>query len=79
MTFGEALERLKRGEGVSRSGWNGVGMWIALQEPDEGSANKRPYIYMIRVDRQRVPWVASQTDLLADDWERCPLPQSKGT
>jgi hypothetical protein len=35
----------------------------------EGSVHKfRPYIMMCTVDGDFVPWVASQTDLLADDW-----------
>lgn len=29
----------------------------------------RPYLMMCTVDGEFVPWVASQTDLLADDWE----------
>ena len=66
--FSGALIALKNGYRLARTGWNGKGMWIALQTPDEGSANTLPYIYMITVDGHRVPWLASQTDLLADDW-----------
>jgi hypothetical protein len=44
-------------------------MWLKLQEPDANSKMTRPYIYMSTVDQDLVPWVASQTDLLADDWE----------
>lgn len=29
----------------------------------------RPYLMMFTVQGDFVPWVASQTDLLADDWE----------
>lgn len=68
MDFGAALEYLKEGERVSREGWNGKGMWLKLQEPDENSKMKRPYIYMSPVDGDLVPWVASQSDLLAEDW-----------
>jgi hypothetical protein len=68
MTFGEALAYLKDGGCVYRSGWNGKGMWLALQVPDEHSKMRRPYIYMSPVDDEFVPWVASQSDLLADDW-----------
>ena len=66
--FGEALWCLQKGRCVARDGWNGKGMYIALQEPDEHSKMKRPYIYMCPVDGDLVPWVASQSDLLADDW-----------
>jgi hypothetical protein len=68
MDFGGALEYLKVGERVTRDGWNGKGMWLELQRPDEHSKMSRPYIFMKTVDGQLVPWVASQSDLLADDW-----------
>lgn len=69
MDFGSAITALKLGKQVSRHGWNGKGMWLALQVPDAHSKMQRPYIYMSTVDEQLVPWVASQTDILADDWE----------
>jgi hypothetical protein len=69
MDFGEALGRLRSGYKVHRSGWNGKGMWLALQVPDENSKMRRPYIYMRPVDGDLVPWVASQSDLLATDWQ----------
>lgn len=68
MTFGEAIEALKGGSHVSRSGWNGKGMWLALQRPDANSKMTLPYIYMSTVTGDLVPWLASQTDMLADDW-----------
>lgn len=68
MDFGAALEALRLGYRVSRTGWNGRGMWLRLQEPDERSKMRRPYIYMSPADGELVPWVASQTDLLAEDW-----------
>lgn len=69
MNFGEAIEALKVGEMVCRSGWNGKGMWLELQRPDEHSKMGLPYIYMSTVTGELVPWLASQTDMLADDWE----------
>lgn len=69
LTFGSALELLKQGKKVARKGWNGKGMSLGLQVPDEHSANRQPYIYIIPVGGQRVPWVASQPDLLEEDWE----------
>lgn len=68
MSFSAALEFLKEGCMLARTGWNGRGMWIALQRPDAGSKNTLPYLFMHTAQSQRVPWLASQTDLLADDW-----------
>lgn len=69
MDFGEALDVLHNNQLVTRVGWNGKGMWLGLQEPDAHSEMTRPYIYMKTADGGMVPWVASQTDLLAADWE----------
>lgn len=67
--FGEAIEALKQGYSVARKGWNGKGMWLSLQEPDEFSKMTLPYIYMKTACDNQVPWLASQTDMLAEDWE----------
>jgi hypothetical protein len=67
--FGVALTELKNGQRVARAGWNGKGMWIALQVPDANSKMGLPYLYMSTVDGKLVPWLASQTDMLAEDWE----------
>ncbi len=71
MNFGQAIESLKAGKRVSRAGWNGKGMWLALQVPDGGSKMTLPYIYMRTAGDigDLVPWLASQTDVFADDWE----------
>ena len=75
MDFCYALNALKEGKKVCRNGWNGKGMWLNLQVPDENSKMTLPYIYIeYPVDHiaypkgSRVPWLASQTDLLAEDW-----------
>ncbi len=67
-TFGYALYELKAGQRVARSGWNGKGMYIELQVPDANSKMTLPYIYMKTVQGDLVPWLASQTDLLTEDW-----------
>lgn len=67
--FGIALEILKQGGRVTRSGWNGKNMYLELQVPDENSKMSLPYIYMRTTQGDLVPWLASQTDLLSDDWE----------
>ena len=69
MDFGDALDALKGGVRVCREGWNGKGMWLELQVPDAGSKMTLPYIFMSTVTGDLVPWLASQTDLLAEDWE----------
>lgn len=68
MNFGEALSALKAGKRVSRTGWNGKGMWLKLQRPDTHSEMTLPYVYMKTAQDELVPWLASQTDILAEDW-----------
>jgi len=68
LNFGEALEALKSGKQVTRDNWNGEGMFLELQVPDENSKMSLPYIYINTVDETLVPWVASQTDMLSKDW-----------
>jgi hypothetical protein len=68
MNFGEAIARLKNSERVSRSGWNGKNMFLELQIPDENSKMTLPYIYMFTAQEDLVPWIASQTDILSEDW-----------
>jgi hypothetical protein len=84
LKFGHALELLHRGEAVARHGWNGKGMFLYLvgagnypaASPvakahwgDEGVVPYRPYIAIKSVNGEVVPWVASQSDILSDDWE----------
>ena len=66
--FGTALGCLKRGGRVWRKGWNGKGMRIELQTPTELSKMTLPYVFMFTAQGDLVPWLASQTDLLAEDW-----------
>jgi hypothetical protein len=83
LTFGEALEGLKLGKKAARSGWNGKGMFVFLVDgstfsvsrkpllgiyPEGHIVDYRPHIDMKTADDQIVPWVASQTDVLAEDW-----------
>ena len=94
MTFGLAIEALKKGKRVARAGWNGKGMWIVLMtgmslpaystQGTEKKVNDRtakwigedtpletlPYIAMWTADKKWLPgWLASQTDMLAEDWQ----------
>ena len=52
----------------SRRGWNGPGQFIEIQVPDQHSKMTRPYLFINTVQGDRVPWLASQTDLWASDW-----------
>lgn len=79
--FGWALVQLREGKRVARAGWNGKGMWLVLVEGTAWRANVRtldelghvrfvtlPWIGMKTADGGFVPWLASQTDMLAEDW-----------
>lgn len=75
MEIGEALDVLRAGGKVRRIGWNGIGLWLELQTPDEHSKMTLPYLYLnypvgstAYPNGARVPWLASQTDILAEDW-----------
>ena len=76
VSFSVALEHLKNGAGVSiqRVGWNGVGLRVKMQVPDEHSKMTLPYLYIeYPADHSsypgaKCPWLASQTDILAEDW-----------
>lgn len=84
MDFGYALNRLRAGKRLARNGWNGKGMFIYYVPSGEyfpstkiaekcctndyGKVPYLPYIAMKTVDGTVVPWLASQTDMLAYDW-----------
>lgn len=67
--FGWAVRQLWRQKKVFRKGWNGKGLHLSLQMPDFGSKMSLPYIYMKTSDNQLIPWVATQGDLLSNDWQ----------
>ena len=81
--FSTALVYLKSGYKVAREGWNGKGMFIFLVPGSTFKVNKPPllgiypegteinyhaHVDMKTADNKVVPWLASQTDLLAEDW-----------
>jgi len=74
MTFGLAIEAMKQNHRVARKGWNGKGMWLRVVIPggdarkDDMGMTNLPYIEMKTADNKLVPWLASQTDMLAEDW-----------
>ena len=88
MNFGQALEAVKSGAKIYREGWNGKGMYLALIAGNTvrqsiadhyGHAGETfpvmDAIYMKTADDKLVPWLASQTDILADDWLAEPIQQ----
>lgn len=88
MNFGEAIEALKEGKKVARSGWNGKGMFLYLvrgraidKEFLRNEASLQPitnstgvatflsHIDMFTAQKTvNVGWLASQTDMLSEDW-----------
>lgn len=68
MDIGGAIAIMRSGGSVARQGWNGRDMWLKLQIPDTHSKMTAPYVYMKTVQGDLVPWLCSQTDLLASDW-----------
>lgn len=82
LTFGMAIEALKLGRKVARSGWNGKKMYLVHFSPvshglemltvydkEEGTTLPLlPFILMKTADNCYVPWLASQTDILAEDY-----------
>lgn len=87
MNFSDALNSLKSGAKISREGWNGKGMFLYYVPANEYDAltevakrefgDKVPYgayIAMKTAQGNVVPWLASQTDLLSNDWLAEPIP-----
>ena len=81
MDFGKAIEALKRGETVARSGWNGKGQYIELAtniayvNPAgnitnvEHDAIGSKAIAFVGTSGVQIGWLATQSDMLAEDWE----------
>jgi acyl CoA:acetate/3-ketoacid CoA transferase alpha subunit len=75
MNFADAVNSLHDGKTVARKGWNGKGMWLV--KADRGTfeidgkvgGNLIPFIVMKTADNKFVPWLASQSDVLSNDWE----------
>lgn len=83
MDFGDAIRHLKNKGRVAREGWNGKGMFLFLVPGSVFSVNQEPLLsimgegtevqYHSHIDMKTaqgyvVPWLASQADMLADDW-----------
>lgn len=83
LDFGAVVDGLKKGKRYARSGWNGKGMFIFLVNGSNFKVNReplltimgegtevtyRPHVDMKTVDGEIVPWICSQSDMLANDW-----------
>lgn len=77
MSFSMALDLLKQGVKVAREGWNGKGMYLAYVKESQykvdgevhyDSLYLAPWVGMKTADGKFVPWLASQTDMLSEDW-----------
>lgn len=82
MKFSEALEHAKQGSKIVREGWNGKGMFVflvngdsikvaiheAYGDPTKDGYDVRNFLMMFTAQKDLVPWVASQTDILSEDW-----------
>lgn len=82
LNYSQALDALKDGKRVARAGWNGKGMFILhingsiltqvindhYGDPQGEPLQVLDQLYMKTADNKLVAWLASQTDMLADDW-----------
>lgn len=73
LNFGQALQAVTTGQRIYRTGWNGAGMWVEYYQP--ATSVDLPYLRLaypvgsrLYPEGARVPWLPSQTDLLAQDW-----------
>ena len=84
LNFGDALHMLKLGKKVARAGWNGKGMFLFIVPgstfkvsrppllgiyPEGTEINYCPHIDMRTSDGKVVPWLCSQIDAIAEDWQ----------
>ncbi len=71
--IGWAVEQMRNGDKVCRHGWNGKNMWLrmrgAVAATEQMGENYESFIEIMTVQNLLVPWLCSQTDLLATDWE----------
>ena len=84
MNFSEALELIKQGKKLTRTGWNGAKMFVYYVRGSEFAVNRaplidmfangtiikyRPHIDLKAVDGTCGVWSISNNDVLANDWE----------
>lgn len=81
MTFGEAINKAKEGAKITRKGWNGKNQYVELATrisymnvqgevvncEHEAIGNKA--LAFVGTSGVQIGWLASQADMLANDWE----------
>ena len=82
LNFGQAIEALKEGKKVARKGWNGSGMFLFLAKEIDlhtdadlscvrhlhGHLVLPSVVLKTATNQFCVGWLASQTDMLSEDW-----------
>lgn len=80
MNFGKAIEAIKEGKKVAREGWNGKSQYIELATcisyvnakgeviNCEHNAIGNKAIAFVGTSGVQMGWLASQADMLAEDW-----------
>ncbi len=66
--IGTAVKEMWLGHKVTRENWNGPGQYLKMEMPHDSGNMTLPFIYITTVQGDTVPWLCSQTDLLAQDW-----------
>lgn len=81
LSFGLAIEAVKKGMKIARRGWNGKGQYVELAfaisyaGPDGKTVNANhdaignKALAFVGTSGVQLGWVATQSDLLAEDWE----------
>lgn len=80
MNFGLAIEAAKRGAKIARRGWNGKGQYVELASAisyvtpggetvnaEHEAIGNRAFAF-VGSSGVQMGWLASQADMLADDW-----------
>jgi hypothetical protein len=71
-TFSTALDAVKEGRKITRSGWNGASQYVEMHFPDKGEKCTYRYLVLRNVHGDFVPWIPSTGDLFASDWPLLP-------
>lgn len=81
MTFGEAINKVKEGAKIARKGWNGKNQYVELATRIsymnvqgevvncEHEAIGNNALAFVGTSGVQIGWLASQADMLANDWE----------
>lgn len=81
MKFGEAIEKAKEGCKIYRAGWNGKNQFVEIAKNisyiradgsvincEHDAIGNKAFAF-VGTSGVQLGWLASQADMLADDWE----------